>query len=341
MNLNCCMMFITALKAGVYGLCQMEESYLKSPLNYTGNKYRIFSQLKPYFPKHVDVFVDLFCGGATVGINASADKVIFVDKNERVISLLQFISKSNFKKLLKALIDKIHFYKLSCSYESKYSVFFNAARPKNKNNGLKEFNKNGFYKLRKDYNSITDKNSDEANLLLYLLLIYGFNNDLRFNSSGSYNLPCGKTDLNKNNVEKIRRFIEKSNESKFVFLCGDFRDSKIRKMILKADFLYADPPYLITDAVYNESSGWNEKDEKELISFLKLCKDKSIPFVLSNVLHKNDGKIINKPLMDFISSDTSLKVVNIDYHYRSASYNKKNRDAKEKEIIVVSGAKNA
>lgn len=319
-----------------------EGEYLKSPLNYTGNKYRIFNQLEPYFPRHTGIFVDLFCGGATVGINVKADKVIFIDKNERVISLLQFLSKSNFNDLLKNLIDKIHFYDLSCSYESKYSLFFNAARPKNKNNGLKEYNKNGFYKLRKDYNSIVDKKSDEANLLLYLLLVYGFNNDLRFNSSGKYNLPCGKTDLNKNNVEKIRLFIEKSKQSNFIFISGDFRDKKIRKILLNADFLYADPPYLITDAVYNESSGWKERDEEELISFLEQCREKSIPFVLSNVLQKNNGKTINKPLMEFISSNkTSLKMVNIDYHYRSASYNKKNRDGKEQEIIVVSGVSNA
>lgn len=313
------------------------EKYLKSPLNYTGNKFRIINQMEPYFPKHVGVFVDLFCGGATVGINVSADKVIFVDKNERVISLLRYLSKANFDKLLKTLIEKTHYYNLSCSYETKYSVFFNAAKPSNRNNGLKSFNKKGFYKLREDYNAIENKDSDEANLLLYLLLVYGFNNDLRFNSAGEYNLPCGKTDLNKSNVEKIRKFIEKANSSSFVFLLGDFKDKKIQRLIMESDFLYADPPYLITDAVYNESSGWTNKDEEALISFLKVCKKNGVPFVLSNVLQKNNGVTVNKPLKEFIDSDSSLKVVNIDYHYRSASYNKKNRNANEEEIIVVSG----
>ena len=50
---------------------------MKTPLNYTGNKSRLISQFMNYFPKDVDVFVDLFCGGATVGLSVSAKKVIF------------------------------------------------------------------------------------------------------------------------------------------------------------------------------------------------------------------------------------------------------------------------
>lgn len=317
-------------------MCEAKKEYLKSPLNYTGNKCRILSQISKFFPNHVDTFVDLFCGGATVGINVDAANVIFIDKDERVISLLKFLAKSNFDKLLKKIIETIHLYGLSCSYESKYSEFFKAATPKNKNNGLKDFNKNGFYKLREDYNKIENKDSDEANLLLYILLVYGFNNDLRFNSNGHYNLPCGKTDLNKNNVSKIKAFIEKAQRSNFRFICGDFRDKKIRSLIYKADFLYADPPYLITDAVYNESSRWSVKDENDLVEFLNSCKKKAIPFVLSNVICKNNGSTLNEPLVKFVKENKSLEVVDIDYHYRSASYNKKNRDANEREIIVVS-----
>ena len=108
-----------------------------------------------------------------------------------------------------------------------------------------------------------DKDSDEANLLLYLLLVYGFNNDLRFNSDGDYNLPCGKTDLNKNNISKIEKFIERAQKSEYIFMCGDFRNKNIQKIVLNADFVYMDPPYLITDAVYNESDGWNSKKEKQ------------------------------------------------------------------------------
>lgn len=265
------------------------DGFLKSPLNYTGNKYRILDQIIKYFPKKVGTFVDMFCGGATVGINVGADKVVFIDSNPRVISLLRFISKNNFRDLVKLLERKIVDYNLSYSNLNGYSHYFELSPPLNKNNGLKKYNSAGFYKLREDYNGIINKESDEANLLLYLLLIYGFNNDLRFNKSGCYNLPCGKTDLNKNNLSKLERFIEKSNNSVFEFICGDFLDNKIQNIALDADFIYFDPPYLITDAFYNESGGWSIEYEKKLIHFLIVCLQKRVPFVLSNVIYKNRG----------------------------------------------------
>ena len=42
---------------------------VKSPLNYTGNKYRIMDQMRRHFPENIECMVDLFCGGATVGLN--------------------------------------------------------------------------------------------------------------------------------------------------------------------------------------------------------------------------------------------------------------------------------
>lgn len=314
----------------------MNKKYLKSPLNYTGNKYRILSQILPYFPKKIDVMVDMFCGGATVGINSAAKKVIFIDSNPRVIGLLKFLAKSDFAVLIKNLAKKLEKYNLSASYLNGYSQYFNCAIPSNKNNGLKEYNKIGFYKLRDDYNVLDDKDTDEANLLLYLLLVYGFNNDLRFNSDGDYNLPCGKTDLNKNNIQKIEEFIKKAHEKDFEFICGDFRSKNIQRILFESDFIYFDPPYLITDAVYNESDGWNSKKEVELLKLISKLEDINKPFVLSNVLEKQNGKLINEPLHKFINSNSKIRVVDINYHYRSASYNKKQRDSNEREIILVS-----
>ena len=37
--------------------------YVKSPLNYTGGKYKLLPQLLELFPKQVNTVVDLFAGG--------------------------------------------------------------------------------------------------------------------------------------------------------------------------------------------------------------------------------------------------------------------------------------
>ena len=36
--------------------------YIKSPLNYTGGKYKLLPQLLELFPKRVETFIDLFAG---------------------------------------------------------------------------------------------------------------------------------------------------------------------------------------------------------------------------------------------------------------------------------------
>ena len=50
---------------------------IQSPLNYTGGKYKLLPQILPLFPKEIDCFVDLFCGGCNVGINRNCNKKIW------------------------------------------------------------------------------------------------------------------------------------------------------------------------------------------------------------------------------------------------------------------------
>jgi len=308
----------------------------KTPLNYTGNKSRLMSQFNKYFPKNVGVFVDLFCGGATVGLSVNAKKVIFIDNNINVINLLKHLSKYNFDTLLNRLEILIEKYGLSYSAKFGYKTYRNGIE-KTDNNGAKEFNKLGFYRLRSDYNSIKNKSSKEALDMLYLLVVYAFNNDMRFNRSGDFNLPVGKTDLNKNNIKKLKQYIERVNKIKKVFICGDFREKKIVDILMKADFIYADPPYLIGDAVYNETSNWTEQTEQELIKLLEVLNKNKKRFALSNVLNKVGAS--NKPLSDWIVfRRTDLQIFDIKYHYKSASYNKINRVAAEKEVLIMNYA---
>lgn len=69
----------------------MLHNYIKSPLNYTGGKYKLLPQILPLFPKEINTFYDLFGGGFNVGINANAHKVIYNDINSYVVNLLQYI----------------------------------------------------------------------------------------------------------------------------------------------------------------------------------------------------------------------------------------------------------
>ena len=57
----------------------LKNTYIKSPLNYVGGKYRLLSQIIPLFPDKIDTFVDLFGGGFNVGINVNANRIIYND----------------------------------------------------------------------------------------------------------------------------------------------------------------------------------------------------------------------------------------------------------------------
>ena len=165
-------------------------------------------------------------------------------------------------------------------------------------------------------------------------MVYGFNNDIRFNNNGEFNLPVGKTDFNKNNYDKLVAYNNRAKETTYEYICADFRSDKVKDILFKANFVYCDPPYLITTAVYNENDGWNCKKEEELLSLLSELNKRKIPFALSNVLKTNLRT--NTQLEEWINNN-HFDVHKINYHYKSSSYNKKNRDRNEQEIVVTGG----
>lgn len=312
-----------------------EDIFLKSPISYTGNKYRILSQILPFVNQSGSSMVDLFCGGATFGINTKFNKVYFVDSNEQVIKLLELIYTTDFEEFIRNIIKIINNYGLSLSLLNGYQTYKDKNLMKNDNNGLKTHNTDGYYKLRNDYNLVQNKYSDDAITKLYVLMQYSFNNDIRFSKTGSFNLPVGKTDFNYQNLKKLYMFSKLKKIKDYRFIHSDFRNSEIYSIIKNSDFVYLDPPYLITNAVYNESGGWNETLESELLLFIdKLIKIKQ-SFVLSNILEKKGFE--NKLLKLWLEKNRKwVRVIDIDYHYRSSSYNKIKRDSNEREIIVIS-----
>lgn len=308
------------------------DDYLKSPINYTGNKFRILDQMFPYFPKKCNTMIDMFCGGATVGLNVDYKNIIFIDSDRHVISLLRYLSKITFVKFVEKIDKVTQEYDLTCSYLRKISKAGEGNY--NKNNGLKHLNEKGYYKLRKDFNALSNKFSDKANLYLYVLMAYGFNNDLRFTKDGKFNIPVGKTDFNKNNAEKVRLFIERIKDKNVKFICASFTNKSITKYIEQSDFIYMDPPYLITDAVYNETPTWTNENEHDLLDFVENLISQNKFFVLSNCISRDNIK--NEPLYYWIKKmKNSVKQINLDYDYHTCSYNKKLRNSKDQEVIII------
>lgn len=287
------------------------EAYVRSPLNYIGGKYNLLSQILPFFPTDAKTCVDLFCGGGNVAVNMPIPDdglVVMNDQNFFVVDILQAFSERSIQEILFRIDQNIANYNLS-----------------------KE-NEEGFVAFRKYYNSSTKDPID-----LYTLLCFSFNNQPRFNSKHDYNSSFGRNRSSFNNAMRANliNFVEKLHERDVLFSKLDFSYFPTENLS-KGDFIYCDPPYLITTAVYNErrgpSRGWTEKDEFKLLAFLDKLDSSGLRFALSNVLyHKGQTNII----LDNWRHKYNTHEMN--FNYSNASYNLKDtaKSSQSLEVLIT------
>lgn len=84
--------------------------YIKSPLNYTGGKYKLLNSLFEIFPNKIDTFVDLFAGGFNVGINVTANTIICNDHIYYLIDLYKFLQECSTEEVIKSIKARIDEY---------------------------------------------------------------------------------------------------------------------------------------------------------------------------------------------------------------------------------------
>lgn len=276
--------------------------YVKSPLNYTGGKYKLLPQLLELFPKQVNTFVDLFAGGGNVSVNVKAEKVVFNDLMWQVPEMLQEFKKIGVEESLRKIDGYISSYDLS------------------------KKNKEGYLALRELYN----KGKSDP-LMLYTLICYSFNNQIRFNNKGAYNMPFGKerSSFNPTLREKFIIFVQRLQSMEIQFSSKDFRELDL-DTLGENDFVYCDPPYLITVASYNENGGWGEQAERDLLAKLDTLDKAGVKFGLSNVF-ESKGKE-NIILKEWAKGYT---VHYLDHTYSNCSYHKKDKQSKDIEVFIT------
>lgn len=287
---------------------KLKVDFVKSPLNYIGGKYKILNQILPYFPKHINNFIDLFAGGCNVGINVSANKVYFNDNLTYLIQMFNVLKSNDAQETLKHIQGRILKFNLSLTNEV------------------------GYKKLRSLYNK--EKNP----LDLFVLIAYSFNHQIRFNSSHEFNNPFGKERSSFNNKMKqnLEKFISKLKEKQTIFSNVCFENFDF-SFLSKNDFVYCDPPYLITTGTYNDGKrgfkGWSEKEEKALLETLDMLSKKRIKFALSNVLeHKGKTNLI---LKKWLEKNVNYKINYLDFNYSNSNYHTIIRDKKASTEVLI------
>ncbi len=277
--------------------------YMKSPMNYIGGKYKLLPQILPHFPQRIGTFVDLFAGGCNVALNVTADRIICNDINSKLIEMFRTFRERS----LESILGRIH---------AQIEAF-----------SLSKENEEGFRAFRDYYNQTGDP------VDLYTLTCYSFNYQFRFNNSMEYNNPFGRdrSHFSETMQKNLIAFVNKLKRANIEFRDLDFTEIDLQALT-PADFIYCDPPYLITTGSYNDGNrgfrDWREEQELALYRYLDAADARGIKFALSNVLEHKGRK--NDLLWSWAKK---YQIIELHSSYANSSYNTKKGESKEVLII--------
>ena len=282
-----------------------QRRFVKSPMNYIGGKYKLLPQLMQYFPNDIDTFVDLFAGGFNVAANVDANRTICNDLNNRVVEMVRFFCYADENSVLKRIMDKITEYNLTKENEAGFKAF-------------------------RDYYNQTGNPVD-----LFTLSCFSFNYQFRFNNQMEYNNPFGRnrSQFSETTKKNLLLFMEVMKKKNLEFYTRDFRSMSLVGMG-SDDFIYCDPPYLITNGSYNDGNrgfhDWGTDEERDLYSYLDQAHALGIRFALSNVFEHKGVK--NKILQEWAKKYT-VHFINSDYS--NCNYQFKSKEATTIEVLVT------
>ena len=282
--------------------------YLKSPIFYMGNKYRLLKyrllpQLIPLFPAKINTFYDLFGGSGCMSANVEANRIVYNEINENIVEL--------YKLFLKYTPEEID--SRIRSYIKEYDLNTEGTDVRQNNPDIKEirdyYNKN-YVSFRKAYNE-----SERDYLMLYTLTFYSFSNLIRFNQKSDFNMPFGNQCYHEKNYENIKEWCALIKDKNIEVKQEDAFEILQDTIFNKDDFIYLDPPYHNTTAIYNEKhvfGGWSEKDDYRLFEILEKLDKCGIKWGMSNVFKNKD--YTNKHLIEWCEKN-KWNVIHIDYSY--------------------------
>ena len=239
----------------------------ESPLNYIGSKARVIPAIRENLPSDIDDFIDAFGGGFNVGINIRSESVVYNEYNHFVKELIEsFWQYDTFSYI-------VYMKKMIRRFE------------------LEPGRKDAYLNVRDYYNSLPEDKRDPR--LLLVVILYSFQQQIRFNSNHGFNNPVGMRWFNDRVLEKMISFSRQIKELNVCFSCADYTDT-FRYVDDGHTFVYLDPPYMLTNGSYNDGKrgfkGWDVSQEAALFEFLDKLNHEGSRFMLSYVL-EHKGKV--------------------------------------------------
>ena len=281
--------------------CPRNNVIVESPLNYTGSKSKEVGIIKDLLPDRIHLFVDACGGGFNVGINVDSDLIVYNDINGFVVDLIKsFRVNDTYSYLL--YIDKLI-----------------------KQSGLTVGGREAYNALRDKYNAVGIENRDPR--MLYTLILYGFQQQIRFNGSHDFNNPIGSRYFNEQLLSKFLSFSRVIKEKNVCFENLSFEDV-VEKYNQNDAFFYFDPPYLYTTGSYNDGKrgyqGWTKEHEEKLLNVLDSINDSGRYFMLSYVVKFTGFE--NKSILDWVEQ-RGYRLITVDK--TQGRYNDRN------EVLII------
>ena len=275
---------------------------MKTPLKWMGGKTKLIPFIEEFIPPH-NKYIEPFLGSGAIFYSQQPENALLSDKQKEPILIMESIKNSP---------------------EAFYAAFVMYSER------LWEEGSDYYYEMRKRYNEGDFIGVNKAAAFM-LLLRAGFNGLVRFNPKGEWNVPFGDRGYKNSKAQAWKLYnatpyeyiMEVSiflNEGEKQFIQQSF-DKSIQQAG-EGDFIYADPPYLITTQQYN---GWGQADELLLAKELKFAGERGAKFILSNVYTYKGGK--NDALLELYK----------DFDYKLKPYKYvvgPNRQRNVEEIII-------
>lgn len=286
---------------------------VRSAVYLSGNKYRLWEQIKPHLQDgNRKVFIDLFGGSATTTLNVVNeglfDTVVYNDKAKHLYEL---------QKLLQQDLETHGCKPEGGSYLVRDLIETHYSYPTDKE---------GYKDLVDTYNKYKSVHA------LYILQTRSNSNMMRFNKEGCWNMTYGeRATFFPERILKHQQLIQEVDLWNLDF--GDVIECLLESADLSGTTVYLDPPYHSTTAVYNENGGWTQNDNTTLLEYCVELQKRGAKVVISNVF-ENRGKV-HQELIDWCEEYKDVfEVHHLNMDYNNSSFRK--GKGKTDEVLIVS-----
>lgn len=238
----------------------MDNSRAINPIvKWAGGKRTLIPELMKFFPTRYERYFEPFVGGGAVFFNLAHPESHISDTNSHLINFYQQIA-----------LNLNEFIPQAMSLEARFNSNFDARELM-------------FYEIRERFNSGKNSNLEQAVDFLFLNKT-AFNGIYRENRAGLFNVPFNKMKgvlnlFDENNLIGASKQLASSTIVKMSYL-------DVESTAKRGDFIYFDPPYVPLTETANftsyQATGFNEKDQLQLLELAVRLKSRGVIVVLSN-----------------------------------------------------------